>query len=270
VEIPRRLAALSDDAKNNAEVVNGLVDDAQKAIDQVEQDEQVQAAQKLLNATILETTAAEQARLAELQRYLEDITRLRDQATTRDKLSICSLFQDAFANIYPATSQSQKVGLEKIWNALVESRRYDNCLVPLDAFPPEVTAEWPGVQRQWGYDPREGLSARRLDEFVVAGLNPASAAEVRSSTARLIAALGLLLFQEREMYEQAVLDLARERHRHSIRLSALNAGQRSEVVHQLAQGLAIYYEGGVKPEEIAQLMLLAGQVGGIFFIGSQL
>ena len=78
------------------------------------------------------------------------------------------------------------------------------------------------------------------------------------------------MFYERFLVDDTIREMASEQHLHSIRLSRINAGQRADIVNQLAQGLEIYYQGGVKPEEIAQLLLLATQAGGIFFVGSQL
>jgi hypothetical protein len=222
----------------------------------------VQAARKLLNATVLQTAAAEQARLSELRRYLAEIKRLRDRLTVRDKVSVCNLFVDAFTNTYPAAGE-EKARMEEVWADLLGSGRYD-CLLPLDEWATldPIEAAWSNVRAQWN-------DGRPLASFVTSGFK-SSKEDVARSTAQYVGALGILLFYEREMYENAVQDLAREKHRHSIRLSALNVGQRAQIVHQLAQGLSIYYEGGVKPEEIAQLMLLASQVGGIFYIGSQL
>lgn len=86
---------------------------------------------------------------------------------------------------------------------------------------------------------------------------------------RLVAALGILLFHEAPFLADAQLELERARHRHSIRLSAVNAQQRVELVHQLSEGLEVYHRGGIKPEAVAELLLRAAQVGALGFIGVQ-
>jgi hypothetical protein len=251
---------LGDDAKKNAEILGGFVGDAQNAINQVQQNEQVQAAQQLLNATIQQTAAAEQERLVELRRHLAEIQRLRARLEVRDTVSVCKLYVRALGRIYFGVRDQQiKRDLVEITTALRQSGRYNiengsSCLPTLSG-----TESNPGVAALWADD--------RLDAFVAKSL--ASDVQPRAA-AELVGAIAILGFQERPIYEDARLDLAREQHRYSIRLSAINAGQRTQIVHQLAQGLAIYYAGGVKPEEVAQLLLLAAQVGGIFFIGAQL
>jgi hypothetical protein len=84
-----------------------------------------------------------------------------------------------------------------------------------------------------------------------------------------VAALGILLFHEGPFLSGARLDLEQARHRHSIRLSALSAQQRVDLVHQLSEGLEIYHRGGIKPETVAELLLMASQVGALGFIGAQ-
>jgi hypothetical protein len=271
-DVPGRLSELGEDAATNAQVIRTLVGDAQKAINRVDQDEQVQAARKLLNAMVLETTTSEQMRLSELQRYLKEVRRLRDLLAVRDRISVCELYTVAFTHTYPASSQEHRADFEKLWESLRISGRYSgdedgSCLDPLSTFADDdqVKQTWRTVQERWHN------GSARLAEYAAASFkSDEKSAPIPQSTAEFIGAISILLFHEREKYELALLDLAREKHRHSVRLSAHNAGQRAQLVHQLTQGLKIYYEGGVKPEEIAQLMLLAAQSGGIFYIGSQL
>ena len=81
--------------------------------------------------------------------------------------------------------------------------------------------------------------------------------------------IGRFLFYERRLFADTLLNLAREQHLYSIRLSRINAQQRAGLVHQLSEGLEVYYRGGVKLETAAQLILAAAQVGAITFIGAQ-
>jgi hypothetical protein len=90
----------------------------------------------------------------------------------------------------------------------------------------------------------------------------------REGAAQLPVMVALILFVEAPLDLQADIDTATELHRHSIRLSQLNSQQRLEMVHQLAQALALYYEGGIRPEEVARLALAAGQVGALIGIAA--
>lgn len=92
--------------------------------------------------------------------------------------------------------------------------------------------------------------------------------ESKHRSPEFVASLGILLFHEMTFLERLDLQVARESHRHSILLSKINAQQRADLVHQLAQSLKIYYQGGVKPEQVAELGLLAAQVGALVFIGA--
>ena len=105
-----------------------------------------------------------------------------------------------------------------------------------------------------------------LAEFVAADIG---ALGVEADGPVLVATLGILVQHEYQALRDALVILARELHKHSILLSKLNAQQRAGLVHQLSQGLNIYYQGGIKPEEMAELLLLAGQVGALSIIGAK-
>lgn len=85
----------------------------------------------------------------------------------------------------------------------------------------------------------------------------------------LIASVGILLFVEEPADRKVALDLAKERHLHSIQLSRINSQERLDLVGQVAEALRIYYQGGLTPAEAAQAILLASQVLSLAFIGSQ-
>ena len=256
------LVGISEHAETSASVLGRLVEDAQKALDGVEKDEPVKAAKQLLKAAIEQTAMAEQERLIEFRRHLGEVKRLGDRHRVRDKVSVCNLYITALGNMYFVVNDPVvKEGLATVTNELSASGRYNtvngrSCLRQLNVGDTDAV-----LQAQWVGD--------RLDSYVATVLNTNQVSEEGRSASQFVGSLGILLFHDRQMFEDTRLELAREQHRHSIRLSRINAGQRADIVHQLAQGLAIYYQGGVKPEQIAQLFLLATQVGGIFFIGSQ-
>lgn len=85
----------------------------------------------------------------------------------------------------------------------------------------------------------------------------------------LVATLGILIQLEYRALRDGLIALGRELHKHSILVSMVNAQQRAGLVHQLSQGLEVYYQGGFKPEKVAELLLLAGQVGALSIIGAK-
>jgi hypothetical protein len=286
------LGSMTGDLNENAKILDHFVKDAQGALKEVKKDEPLQTAKNLLRVTIEETAAAEQERLLELRRHLSKVKRLGDRLRARDAISGPNLYNTALGNIYFVVDSSRKADFVKVTNSLCASGRYaterGKCLLENTLTGIETD---PLLENQW----KDGT----LGSFVANTLARAkNAVELRDKTIKdpqkspaekdkaekeaetaitgarssveFVGAIGILIFHERRMVEDARLELAREQHRHSIRLSQINAGQRAQIVHQLAQGLAIYYEGGVKPAEVAQLLLLGLQVGGIFFIGSQI
>ncbi|MEM7221629.1 MAG: hypothetical protein AAF495_01535 [Pseudomonadota bacterium] len=84
-----------------------------------------------------------------------------------------------------------------------------------------------------------------------------------------LAAMGILSFVERPFLDIAVNRLYEERNRHALRLSKINTQQRTALLTELAAGIEIHEQGGLKPEEISELVLFAAQVGALFFIGFQ-
>ncbi len=273
-ELTTGLGKISDDANANAAVVSDLVEDAQKALDQVEQDPNPQAARQLLRAAMQQTAAAEQERLLEFRRNLGEIKRLGERLRVRDLVAVCNLYVPALGALFPAIADTKlRKNLTKVTAGLANSGRYKtgsaaSCLPNLIGMQP-VAAR----RSQWGSPP----NPPRLDNYVASALNAAKAspndkkivAQAKLSI-RLVGAVGILVFYERFLVADTIREMASEQHLHSIRLSRINAGQRADMVNQLAQGLEIYYQGGVKPEEMAQLLLLAAQVGSIVFVGSQL
>lgn len=272
-ELSNKLAVvfggLTENAKTSAAVLGDMTSDAQIALDGIEEDEPLNAAKQLLLAAIQQTAAAEQARLLEFRRHLSEVQRIANRHRVRDKISVCNLFVTALGNMYYiVVDVDLKKELAEVTKTLRDSDRYNadrgsSCLPQLkgDETNQELKDLWVG---------------QKLDAYVAANFAKANSdpseenLDKARSASEFVGSLGILLFHERQMFEDTRLELAREQHRHSILFSRTNAGQRADLVHQLVQGLAIYYQGGVKPQEVTQLLLLATQVGGTFFIGSQL
>jgi hypothetical protein len=223
-----------------------------------------------------QAAAAEQLRLLEFRRYLGDLRRLRDRLLVRDVIADCQLLTPAVFQVRPGTSEpttttNRRKDLKDKLDALRVSGRYkDACNEALTEAvsdtPLNASAREAG-KRRW--------TERTLSKYVAASfadfkaLPPERRAVMVPTAPRLVAALGILLFHEGPFLSDARLDVERALHRHSIRLSALNAQQRVDLVHQLAEGLDIYHRGGIKPEKVAELIMMAAQVGALGFIGAQ-
>lgn len=242
--------------------IDGLLAKAQAAIGAAEDDQRVAAAVKLLKQAVQEIAALEQARVIEMKRHLSEIERLRSTFETRDRISVCVLLIKAMGELYPALS-SKKEPFEQLVSRLANMKagsksRYD-CLEAFGGPPPS----WP-IKPERAAQVQKGWSGGTLANFVTADIG---ARQDQATAPRLVAALSVLLFYEREYFETVRLDLAREDHRYSVRLSKVNAQERARLVQELAEALDVYYQGGIKPEEVADLFLMAGQVGALMFIG---
>ena len=87
---------------------------------------------------------------------------------------------------------------------------------------------------------------------------------------KFVANVGLLLFVEEPQDLAAEAEADAELHRHSIRLSQINAQQSMDLIHQVTLGLQTFYKGGITPDEVAGLVLAASEVGALTFIGARL
>jgi hypothetical protein len=256
------MPSMADGSKSK--VVVGI-SKARAAIGSVESDQRVEAAVKLLKQAVQEIAASEQDRVLEMKRHLAEISRLSADFTTRDRISICILFVKTIGELYPALKTETRVTFENLVDRLGKLRvgdtaRYE-CLGIFAGGP----QKWP-ITDERRAQVKKDWTGGKLVSFVAADVNSKGP---DTSAPRLVAALGVFLFHEREYFETVRWDLAREHHRHSIRLSKVNAQERAQLVHQLAQALEIYHQGGIKPEAMAEILLMAGQVGALTFIGVQ-
>lgn len=90
----------------------------------------------------------------------------------------------------------------------------------------------------------------------------------RGQALEMIGAVGILVFVENPRDLQTLQELALSRHRHSIKLSQINADYRMALVEKVAQSNQIYYAGGIKPEEIAEMILLTTHLAAISAIAT--
>ncbi len=256
--IKESLTDLTDPITENEKEISSIVDSAKAALKDVEDDELVNDAMKLLRQVSQEVASIEQIRLSEMGLHLKEIRRHKKLLTDQDTVSICRLFVPALGRLYSALSDKEKV--DDLVETLKTIERY-KCIKNLN-----IKKLRPDIQDLWQHEEGEEIISNTLAQYVAEDLEKNQSS---GKSPELVAALGIFLFSERQMFEDAELELAQERHRYSIKISKINAQQRADLVHQLAQGLSIYYKGGIKPEEVANIALLASQVGALTFIGSQ-
>jgi vacuolar-type H+-ATPase subunit E/Vma4 len=244
-------AAIDASSANDKEALDKAVDAAKTSLKNVDKSPTVTASTLLLQRTAEQVISAEQSRLLVMREHLAGLERLRDSLVVRDRIDVCNLFLTAAGQVYAALDEKGKTALDAVFQKLKDSKRYE-CLGTLDLKQsPDITLLWSGGT---------------LADYVAADI---AAHKQGAKSPELVGALGILLFHERRLFADAELNLARERHLYSIRLSRVNAQQRAGLVHQLSASLEIYYQGGVKPETVAQLILAAAQVGALTFIGVQ-
>ncbi len=85
----------------------------------------------------------------------------------------------------------------------------------------------------------------------------------REESAKMVAAMGLLMFVEYPKDLSIERHMALEKHRYSIRLYKVTGDFRLTLVDAVAQANKFYYAGGVKPEEISEMILLGTQAAAI-------
>jgi hypothetical protein len=259
-------------------------------IDKINSDPKVAAAGQLLLRSGQQLAQAEQQRLLEMRDYLKAVEFQAGWLAERNVVYYRSLFIPALSRL--ATHDEFVVQLLKIETSLKTSAKIESSRV-LDEHEEILgdilgwigdpdTTEDPETTRQIQAALKAAIDERQdrwcdgctLQDFVTASLkvqldDPAST-QGMEAIRDLVSPIGILLFVEEPKYRQAALDLAKEGHLRSIRLSQINAQERLDLAHQVSQALQIYYQGGVTPAEAAQAILMASQVLSLGFIGGQI
>jgi hypothetical protein len=236
-------------ASTAADAFNNAFAAAKHSLKTVDESPTVTAAAQLIRSLAEQALGMEQSRLLAMRQHLAAVQRLADGLSVRDQITVCDLWVPAVGQIYSALTDRTQV--DKLLADLTTSKRY-KCLGGADPIQPlDLTALW---------------AKGTLREYVAAEIK---ANGLKAKSPELVGALGIILFYERRLFDDALLNLAREQHLHSIRLSRINAQQRAALVNQLSEGLEVYYRGGIKPETLAQLILSAAQVGAITFVGAR-
>ena len=289
--------------KDTGKTIQDILSKAKDSIKKVENDERVDAATKLLQQVGIATASIEQTRLGEMKRHLGEIQRIKELIDVHDTLSMRTLFLPAIGHLLPVLNSkankevNEKDDEKKVYTNLVKKE-----VVPLLEKLKEITRyDLKDFDFNGKKDPNEYCIAcwkdNTLKSYVATDLKVANViegdgkveeledetlkkavelkrednkkAQYIGKSPELIASFAILVYYEGEYFKNAQLLLDREDHRYSIRLSKINAQQRADIVNQLTQGLDIYYKGGIKPEDVAEIALLASQVGSLTFIGTQ-
>lgn len=229
--------------------LNKAVEAAKRSLKSVDESPTVTAAAQLLRSVGEQALGMEQSRLLAMHQHLAAVQRLAQGLSVRDEITVCELWVPAVGHIYTAVPDPTEI--DTLLNRLETSKRYP-CLGGGEPIKPvDVKALW---------------TKGTLREYVAADIK---ANGPKAKSPELVGALGIILFYERRLFDDALLNLAREQHLHSIRLSRINAQQRAALISQLSAGLEVYYRGGIKPDTLAQLILAAAQVGAITFVGAR-
>lgn len=225
------------------------IEASERLLAAVEESPEVDAAMELLLQAGREISMLEDSRLQEMRRHLQAVQLIEESVKERHRIFIVYL-------MLPSLNRTAVETGARIW----EKYREEFGL-------PEYTAEMQRQDRE--VQRRLWPPQATLAQYVANAFDADDPARGKAAV-QLVESLGVLLFVEQPQDLASEIELATELHRHSIRLSQINAQQRLDVVNQIAQSLQIYYSGGVDPSEVAQMILLAAQVGALTYIGTQL
>ena len=251
----------SEDAAIQTAVKAGVTN-AEEFINSVRTDPLVQESSRLLLQAGLDLAASETERLQEMRRHLEAMQAIQKGLTQRDLLYPGELFLPTLV----------LVGSD---DQYIEAAR--------DLGQPEFLFSPAVLERKNTCRQKNWADAATFAQFVEKQFadaeNPtgvsASCAEATQKcfgieTGKFIASLGVILFDEHTFDLQQAVAAAAEEHLHSVRLSRINSRQRIDLVGQVTEALRIYYQGGVTPQQAAQMVLMAANVLATGAIATQL
>lgn len=244
-------SAIAPDAAGEHELgkIKEKIEEAREVLEAPLEDPQVKAAQNLLIRAGQELTLLEQERLLEFRRHLSAIERIQAEMTGRhvaymDELMLSSL---AAVDVDKAVEEA-------------EIRQGG----PLEENEKTTVAK---NVAQWN---KGDENERDFSQYLEASLARGAVDEFGRISVDLVQSFAAILFVEQYRDEQVALALATEQHRHSINLSEINLRQNMDLVHQITEALQIYYKGGIKPEELAEIIILSSQVAALIYIGSEI
>jgi len=208
-----------------------------------------QDSQVLMLETSLELTRAQLQRLAATRTHLRTVQGLVRDFRARHEAYFETLMIPTLLAL--ATREENLDRLEQIGDALPSTLR--DLPGELATAGSQVVLRLEQRQTQWRETPSwlDWLTAQSASQA-----NPRQGIEA----ARVAVAVALLLFAEPEADQAFLMQIAEERHRHSIRTSEINTQERILLVHQTAEALRIYYQSGLSPSQIARAFLLGSNI----------
>ena len=235
------------------------VTNAKEFIKNVGSDPLVQESSRLLLQAGQDLAASEKERLKEMRRHLDAMQAVQKGLTRRDELYPGELFLPTL--ILVASDEEYQQARERLGRAPASKR---------------VLERKTCRQKNWA-------DAATLAQFVEKSLadaaNPTGVSESCTKAiqerfgieaGKFIGSLGVILFDENIFDSQQAVAAAAELHLHSVRLSRINSRQRIDLVGQVTEALRIYYQGGVTPQQAAQMVLMAANVLATGAIATQL
>ena len=198
-----------------------------------------------------------------MRQHLEAMQALQEGLTKRDLLYPGELFLPAL--ILVGTDDEYKEAAKDLRKEFLAS--------------PTVLDRKKCRQKNWADAPSFAQFVQKSFEAAEAAENPTGVLESCKKewqerfgieAGNFIASLGVILFAEQAFDAQQAVAAAAELHLHSVRVSRINSRQRIDLVGQVTEALRIYYQGGVTPQQAAQMVLMAANVLATGAIASQL
>ena len=253
-----------DIKSNEADIPTAVTDGVNKAkefINSVRTDPLVQESSRLLLQAGLDLAASETERLQEMRRHLEAMLAIQEDLTKRDQLYAGELFLPTLVLVGSDDEYKKAatdLGKEFLASPAVLERK-NTCR-----------------QKNWA---DAATFAQFVEKSFKDAENPTAVSENCTKeyqkrfgieAGKFIASLGVILFDEHTFDLQQAVAAAAEEHLHSVRLSRINSRQRIDLVGQVTEALRIYYQGGVTPQQAAQMVLMAANVLATGAIATQL
>ena len=241
-----------DNKSNEAAIQTAVtgVTSAKEFINSVRTDPLVQESSRLLLQAGQDLAASETERLQEMRRHLEAMQAIQEGLTRRDLLYPGELFLPAL--ILVGTDDEFIEAARDLGEEFLAS---------------PTVLDWKKCrQKNWA---DAASFAQFVEKSFEAAENPTRVSEscppeiqqrFGIHAGMFIASLGVILFDEHTFDAQQAVAAAAELHLHSVRLSRINSRQRIDLVGQVTEALRIYYQGGVTPQQAAQMVLMAANV----------
>lgn len=241
-------------AANSGQPAETLLKIGENALSSAKDDPVLRDAIDLAARAAKELLEIEVSRLREHRRYLKQVRAVAAEVAARSDQTVCHLLLPVLEMVGPGIKDTEKQdSLKSAYKALSDR---NECVEG------ETWQDDTEVRAAWHEGSIASFVSKRLKTWKETKGAPPS-----PRAAQLVGALGILLYGDLDFLENQELAMARAKHTHSINLSRIHASGHALQVHQLAQGLEVYYRGGIKAEDIAGIFAALAQVGALTLIG---